>query len=60
LPTSMIAQPCVPVLFAISVLTWLLILSQFYLAYRSLCPNAWVMRWNDQREAGNFPVDLEH
>ncbi|KAK5096130.1 Cytochrome c oxidase subunit 6B [Lithohypha guttulata] len=33
---------------------------QFYLAYRSLCPNSWVMRWNDQREAGNFPVDLEH
>ncbi|KAL9622340.1 MAG: hypothetical protein Q9160_003351 [Pyrenula sp. 1 TL-2023] len=32
---------------------------QFYLAYRSLCPSAWVARWNDQREAGNFPVDLE-
>jgi cytochrome c oxidase subunit 6b len=43
-----------------SVLTWVCLLSQFYLAYRSLCPNAWVMRWNDQREAGNFPVDLEH
>jgi hypothetical protein len=22
---------------------------QFYLAYRSLCPPAWVSRWNDQR-----------
>lgn len=39
---------------------WLTWTQQFYLAYRSLCPNSWVMRWNDQREAGNFPVDLEH
>ena len=22
---------------------------QFYLAYRSLCPSAWVERWDDQR-----------
>ncbi|RMD40707.1 hypothetical protein DV735_g4441, partial [Chaetothyriales sp. CBS 134920] len=33
---------------------------QFYLAYRSLCPSSWINRWNDQRAAGNFPVDLEH
>ncbi|KAJ4523439.1 Cytochrome c oxidase subunit 6B [Exophiala dermatitidis] len=33
---------------------------QFYLAYRSLCPSSWIARWDDQREAGNFPVDLEH
>lgn len=33
---------------------------QFFLAYRSLCPSSWVHRWDDQREAGNFPVDLEH
>ena len=37
-----------------------IVLYQFYLAYRSLCPSGWVARWNDQREAGNFPVDLEH
>ena len=34
--------------------------TQFYLAYRSLCPSSWVNRWDDQRGAGNFPVDLEH
>lgn len=22
---------------------------QFYLAYRSLCPGAWIQRWDDQR-----------
>ncbi|CAD6574228.1 MAG: Cytochrome c oxidase subunit 6B [Alectoria fallacina] len=32
---------------------------QFFLAYRSLCPSAWCERWDDQRENGNFPVDLE-
>lgn len=24
-------------------------------AYASLCPNAWVAKWDDQREAGTFP-----
>ncbi|KAJ9614147.1 Cytochrome c oxidase subunit 6B [Cladophialophora chaetospira] len=33
---------------------------QFFLAYRSLCPSSWVGRWDEQRDAGNFPVDLEH
>ncbi|KAK2758294.1 Cytochrome c oxidase subunit 6B [Arachnomyces sp. PD_36] len=32
---------------------------QFYLAYRSLCPKAWTDRWDDQREAGNFPARLD-
>ncbi|KAL6717461.1 Cytochrome c oxidase subunit 6B [Lecanora helva] len=32
---------------------------QFFLAYRSLCPSAWCERWDDQRENGNFPVNLE-
>ncbi|KAI5839237.1 cytochrome c oxidase, subunit VIb [Morchella snyderi] len=32
---------------------------QFYLAYRSLCPNAWLERWDTQRENGNFPAKLD-
>ncbi|KUL87904.1 hypothetical protein ZTR_03977 [Talaromyces verruculosus] len=32
---------------------------KFFLAYRSLCPKAWTDRWDDQREAGNFPARLE-
>ncbi|CCC07529.1 hypothetical protein SMACR_06731 [Sordaria macrospora] len=32
---------------------------QFWLAYRSLCPSGWYQRWDEQREAGNFPVKLE-
>ncbi|EDU49074.1 cytochrome c oxidase polypeptide VIb [Pyrenophora tritici-repentis Pt-1C-BFP] len=32
---------------------------QFMLAYRSLCPNGWTSRWDDQRENGNFPVKLD-
>ncbi|KAI5864227.1 cytochrome c oxidase, subunit VIb [Durotheca rogersii] len=32
---------------------------QFFLAYRSLCPSGWYERWDDQREAGNFPVKLD-
>ena len=32
---------------------------QFMLAYKSLCPSGWTNRWDDQREAGNFPVNLE-
>ncbi|KAF9698246.1 hypothetical protein EKO04_003640 [Ascochyta lentis] len=31
---------------------------QFMLAYKSLCPSGWTSRWDDQREAGNFPVNL--
>merc|ERR1711872_48833 len=27
----------------------------FYDVYRSLCPNAWAGRWDDQRERGIFP-----
>ncbi|KAL6710691.1 Cytochrome c oxidase subunit 6B [Coniothyrium glycines] len=32
---------------------------QFMLAYKSLCPSGWTTRWDDQREAGNFPVRLD-
>ncbi|KAI2632418.1 cytochrome c oxidase polypeptide vib-like protein [Hypoxylon sp. NC1633] len=32
---------------------------QFYLAYRSLCPSGWYQRWDEQREAGNFPAKLD-
>jgi cytochrome c oxidase subunit 6b len=32
--------------------------TQFMLAYKSLCPSGWTARWDDQREAGNFPVNL--
>lgn len=32
---------------------------QFFLAYRSLCPSGWYQRWDDQREAGNFPAKLD-
>ncbi|TPX21678.1 Cytochrome c oxidase subunit 6B [Coccidioides immitis] len=32
---------------------------QFFLAYRSLCPKSWTDRWDDQRDAGNFPVRLD-
>lgn len=27
----------------------------FEKTFRSLCPNAWIDRWNDQRETGTFP-----
>merc|ERR1711963_168516 len=27
----------------------------FRKAYRSLCPNSWIEKWNDQMEAGTFP-----
>ncbi|KAI8905074.1 cytochrome c oxidase, subunit VIb [Gorgonomyces haynaldii] len=32
---------------------------QFQSAYRSLCPPAWLDRWNEQREAGVFPALAE-
>ncbi|KXJ96835.1 cytochrome c oxidase, subunit VIb [Microdochium bolleyi] len=32
---------------------------QFYLAYKSLCPSGWHQRWDEQREAGNFPAKLD-
>ncbi|CBF69846.1 cytochrome c oxidase subunit VIb [Aspergillus nidulans FGSC A4] len=32
---------------------------QFYLAFRSLCPKPWTDRWDEQREAGNFPARLD-
>jgi cytochrome c oxidase subunit 6b len=34
-------------------------ITQFLLAYRSLCPSAWANRWDDQREAGTFPARLD-
>lgn len=30
----------------------------FKRAYSSLCPNAWVAKWDDQREAGTFPGSI--
>jgi cytochrome c oxidase subunit 6b len=32
--------------------------TQFKIAYRSLCPPGWVTRWDDLRDAGNFPANL--
>ncbi|PHH93172.1 hypothetical protein CDD83_10721 [Cordyceps sp. RAO-2017] len=33
---------------------------QFFLSCRSMCPSSWVERWDEQREAGNFPGKLDH
>ncbi|OJJ47175.1 hypothetical protein ASPZODRAFT_132132 [Penicilliopsis zonata CBS 506.65] len=33
--------------------------TQFFHAFRSLCPKAWTDRWDTQREAGNFPARLD-
>ncbi|KAH9452990.1 hypothetical protein Pst134EB_016931 [Puccinia striiformis f. sp. tritici] len=30
----------------------------FYRTFNSLCPNRWIARWDEQREAGKFPVQL--
>ncbi|KAK4701665.1 cytochrome c oxidase subunit 6b, partial [Phenoliferia sp. Uapishka_3] len=30
----------------------------FFKSYHSLCPNEWTTRWDEQREAGNFPAKL--
>lgn len=27
----------------------------FKKTFQSMCPNAWVEKWNDQRESGTFP-----
>ncbi|WFD31095.1 Cytochrome c oxidase subunit 6B [Malassezia sp. CBS 17886] len=31
----------------------------FYKAYKALCPDEWVERWNEQRENGSFPANLD-
>ncbi len=33
----------------------------FYLFnyFRALCPNAWIEKWDDQRERGAFPAKLD-
>ncbi|WPK25704.1 hypothetical protein PUMCH_003029 [Australozyma saopauloensis] len=31
----------------------------FWKTFTSLCPVDWVERWDDQREAGKFPVKIE-
>ncbi|GAA5982674.1 hypothetical protein JCM10908_006741 [Rhodotorula pacifica] len=31
----------------------------FYRTYNSLCPNAWIAAWDEQREANKFPAKLE-
>jgi cytochrome c oxidase subunit 6b len=30
----------------------------FYKCYKSLCPNSWIEKWEEQIEAGRFPRDL--
>lgn len=40
-------------------LTHFALTSQFFLAYRSLCPSSWCERWDDQRENGTFPARLD-
>jgi len=32
---------------------------QFKRAYKSLCPNEWTGRWDEQVEAGTFPSSLD-
>ncbi|KAK6906408.1 cytochrome c oxidase subunit 6b [Kwoniella mangroviensis CBS 10435] len=32
---------------------------QFKKAYRALCPNEWVGKWDEQVEAGTFPASLK-
>ncbi|KAH8929279.1 putative COX12-cytochrome-c oxidase, subunit VIB [Atractiella rhizophila] len=32
---------------------------QFFRAFHSLCPNGWIAKWDEQREAGRFPANLE-
>ncbi|MBW0471419.1 hypothetical protein O181_011134 [Austropuccinia psidii MF-1] len=31
----------------------------FFRTFHSLCPNRWIERWDEQREAGKFPVRLD-
>ncbi|KAG5883170.1 hypothetical protein JTB14_010306 [Gonioctena quinquepunctata] len=31
---------------------------EFSRIYRTICPNEWVKRWEEQMEIGTFPVDL--
>ena len=30
----------------------------FYKNFRTVCPNAWIERWDEQREKGSFPANL--
>ncbi|KDE07254.1 cytochrome c oxidase subunit 6B [Microbotryum lychnidis-dioicae p1A1 Lamole] len=32
---------------------------RFYRTFHSLCPNEWIAKWDEQREAGKFPARLE-
>ncbi|KAK7206480.1 cytochrome c oxidase, subunit VIb [Myxozyma melibiosi] len=34
------------------------ICDQFQNAYRMLCPASWVNKWDEQRESGIFPADI--
>ncbi|CAH0555748.1 unnamed protein product [Brassicogethes aeneus] len=31
---------------------------EFAKIYKSICPNSWVSKWEDQMADGTFPVDL--
>ncbi|XP_018417682.1 PREDICTED: cytochrome c oxidase subunit 6B1-like [Nanorana parkeri] len=30
----------------------------YFRVYKSMCPNSWVEKWDDQREAGTFPCKI--
>jgi len=30
----------------------------FFKNFKTICPNAWVEKWDDQRERGAFPANL--
>ncbi|XP_018408500.1 PREDICTED: cytochrome c oxidase subunit 6B1-like [Nanorana parkeri] len=30
----------------------------YFRVYKSMCPNSWVEKWDDQREAGIFPCKI--
>ncbi|KAI3618556.1 Cytochrome c oxidase subunit 6B [Malassezia furfur] len=31
----------------------------FYNTFHSLCPNEWIGKWDEQRENGTFPANLD-
>ncbi|KAJ2724231.1 Cytochrome c oxidase subunit 6B [Coemansia sp. Benny D115] len=32
---------------------------QFFKTYKSLCPNEWIEKWDDQKENGTLPFKLD-
>eukprot|EP00127_Corallochytrium_limacisporum_P001636 Clim_evm5s73 gene=Clim_evmTU5s73 len=33
--------------------------TKFFKTFKSLCPNAWVESWDEQRESGTFPYKFD-